>query len=175
MSPALEEHKVTKALLITFALGLATAMGVGQKPVEDLEGKLLETGTFHGEEVSARSGERWLGLHVTADTSTLLSYIIKVKAVHDEIVENLAQAHRIDPHRGADAQIDAAEHCNFLQVWDTGIGDCGPLDDVWTLDLAKVTAWTNSYNALVGETCARLAKPDQVCPNDCGRPLSPSD
>ncbi len=55
-----------------------------------------------------------------------------------------------------------------------GIGDCGSLDDVWTLH-PKVTAWTNSFNALIGETCARVAKPDQVCPNDCGRPLSPSD
>jgi hypothetical protein len=109
MSPALEEHKMTKALLITFALGLATAMGVGRKPVEDLEGKLLETGTFHGEEVSARSGERWLGLHVTADTSTLLSYVIKVKAVHDEIVDE-----KEDQETGKEISVDLPVEPMFL-------------------------------------------------------------
>jgi hypothetical protein len=51
-----------------------------------------------------------------------------------------------------------------------GIGDCGPLDDVWTLDLATGTTWENPWKALIGETCARLAKPDQMCPLDCGRP-----
>ena len=51
-----------------------------------------------------------------------------------------------------------------------GIGDCGPLDDVWTLDFATGMTWENPWKALIGETCARLAKPDQMCPLDCGRP-----
>ncbi|HYO90684.1 MAG TPA: hypothetical protein VEQ40_03580, partial [Pyrinomonadaceae bacterium] len=51
-------------------------------PVESLEdweppksprhsARLLETGEFHGEEVKARTGERWLGLYLTKKGSFL--------------------------------------------------------------------------------------------------------
>ncbi|HUS66076.1 MAG TPA: kelch repeat-containing protein, partial [Kofleriaceae bacterium] len=36
-----------------------------------------------------------------------------------------------------------------------GGGDCGPLDDTATLDLAAPTAWKAVFNAQVGETCFR--------------------
>lgn len=66
------------------ALGNAGS-GAGQKPAPHIQ--LLETGDFHGEEVKARTGERWLGLHVSDHGSLLLSYRIKVEAVHDGIVD----------------------------------------------------------------------------------------
>ncbi len=59
--------------------------------------------------VSARSGERWLGLHVTADTSTLLSYVIKVKAVHDEIVDE-----KEDQETGKEISVDLPVEPMFL-------------------------------------------------------------
>lgn len=49
--------------------------------------RLLETGQFHGEEVSARTGERWLGLYVTKGRSSLTPSTLIVKRVHDPIVD----------------------------------------------------------------------------------------
>jgi hypothetical protein len=48
---------------------------------------LVETGEFHGDEVSAKSGERWLGLFPTAGGFTLLPTTLKVEAVHDSVVD----------------------------------------------------------------------------------------
>jgi N-acetylneuraminic acid mutarotase len=55
-----------------------------------------------------------------------------------------------------------------------GASDCGPMDDVWTLDLTAPTAWTPAVPALIDETCQRRAMPGQTCqppPNDCTNPL----
>jgi hypothetical protein len=51
-----------------------------------------------------------------------------------------------------------------------GVTDCGPIDDLWLLDL-KSHSWSNPWKAQVGETCARQAAAGQSCPNDCGAPL----
>src|SRR5262245_55043097 len=56
-----------------------------QKPEPVLPVGLLETGEFHGEEVTAQTGERWLGLHITNDHSTLIGYRLTVEKVHDPI------------------------------------------------------------------------------------------
>jgi hypothetical protein len=48
---------------------------------------LIETGEFHGDEIPARSGERWLGLFPTAGGFALLPATVKVEAVHDMIVD----------------------------------------------------------------------------------------
>jgi hypothetical protein len=55
-----------------------------------------------------------------------------------------------------------------------GSGDCGPLDDTWTLDFAAPTAWRPLYTAMVGETCQRRATAGQQCmdpSNDCTNPF----
>lgn len=55
-----------------------------------------------------------------------------------------------------------------------GSSDCGPLDDVWTLDLAAPTRWTTVVPAKIDETCQRRAMPGQLCqppPMDCTTPL----
>lgn len=49
--------------------------------------QLLETGDFHGEEVQARSGEKWLGLLITGKDSTLLPFRLKVETVYDDITD----------------------------------------------------------------------------------------
>ncbi len=56
------------------------------KPPRANRVQLLETGEFHGEEVSAKTGERWLGVHVSEQGSLLLPYRLTVKAVHDPII-----------------------------------------------------------------------------------------
>lgn len=51
--------------------------------------KLLETGEgFHGEEVKAKSGEIWLGLFKERKGYSLRSTKIKIRRVHDEIVDD---------------------------------------------------------------------------------------
>jgi hypothetical protein len=55
-----------------------------------------------------------------------------------------------------------------------GAGDCGPLDDVWTLPLDQPTAWSPVFPAMIGETCQRRAAPGMSCqppPNDCTAPF----
>lgn len=49
--------------------------------------QLLETGEFHGDEVSAKTGETWLGLFKTGDGFSMLETIIDVETVHDVIVD----------------------------------------------------------------------------------------
>ncbi len=49
--------------------------------------QLLETGQFHGDEVKARTGERWLGLFPVANGFALLPSTISVDAVFDPIVD----------------------------------------------------------------------------------------
>jgi len=49
---------------------------------------LLETGVFHGNEVTAQTGERWLGLYVEGESSVLLPYRLTVDTVFDDIVDH---------------------------------------------------------------------------------------
>jgi hypothetical protein len=49
--------------------------------------RLIETGEFHGDEVRARTGEQWLGLYVARTDSALSPTIVRVKRVHDPIVD----------------------------------------------------------------------------------------
>lgn len=48
---------------------------------------LIETGAFHGDEITANSGERWLGLFPTAKGFSLLRATLTVLAVHDPVVD----------------------------------------------------------------------------------------
>ncbi|MFN2517325.1 MAG: hypothetical protein ABR556_14040, partial [Pyrinomonadaceae bacterium] len=49
--------------------------------------QLLETGDFHGEEVTARSGEKWLGLYETKPDSVLLPYRLKIDIIYDDLID----------------------------------------------------------------------------------------
>jgi hypothetical protein len=48
---------------------------------------LLETGSFHGDEVKVRSGEKLLGLYIDRRGSSLISTTVRVRRVVDEIVD----------------------------------------------------------------------------------------
>jgi hypothetical protein len=67
-------------LLIAVSV-VAAAQGTGN-PVQ-----LLQTGTFHAGEVTAQSGERWLGLSPTRSGFAWRSFRIATKRVQDLIVD----------------------------------------------------------------------------------------
>ena len=53
--------------------------------------QLLQVGAFHGNEVSAESGEVWLGLYSTPDGYTLIPSRITVETVYDPFVDNAGE------------------------------------------------------------------------------------
>ncbi len=59
-------------------------------PIES-EIQLLQVGVFHGDEVSAESGEVWLGLYLTPDGYTLIPSRIAVETVYDPFVDNAGE------------------------------------------------------------------------------------
>ncbi|RKU08436.1 hypothetical protein C6502_14545 [Candidatus Poribacteria bacterium] len=59
-------------------------------PVES-EIQLLQVGAFHGDEVSAESGEIWLGLYSTPDGYALIPSTITVETVYDPFVDNAGE------------------------------------------------------------------------------------
>lgn len=73
----------TFVYLICVVLCFSTAAAVKTTP----KVQLLETGQFHGEEVAARTGERWLGLFPAANGFALLPSTIAVDTVFDPIVD----------------------------------------------------------------------------------------
>ncbi len=50
--------------------------------------QILQVGVFHGDEVSAESGEAWLGLYSTPDGYVLITSRITVETVYDPLVDN---------------------------------------------------------------------------------------
>src|SRR6185436_3206439 len=80
-----------KILLILFGTLAATAVN-NSAGISQQSQRLIEPGEFHGEEISAQSGEKWLGLHITDENSMLLIYRLKVDAVNDLVVDEEGQA-----------------------------------------------------------------------------------
>ncbi len=76
---------VTTTILLLFAMlsSSVSSPGVACPP----EATLLEVGEFHGDEVSAETGEQWLGLHVSEKGSLLINHTITVETVHDPIID----------------------------------------------------------------------------------------
>ena len=70
----------------TVLLGLILVFGFS---VFAQKGKIeiIETGAFHGDEISAKTGENWLGLLKQNGNYTLLPVVITVVNVHDPIVD----------------------------------------------------------------------------------------
>jgi hypothetical protein len=68
--------------LAVFLAVLAPAHGASRG------GALLTPGDFHGDEVSARSGERWLGLFSSPGGWQLRPATLRVSRVHDPIVDD---------------------------------------------------------------------------------------
>ncbi|HUS09668.1 MAG TPA: hypothetical protein VMZ30_04305 [Pyrinomonadaceae bacterium] len=75
-------------LLIALSAAANNRASVAQHPQ-----RVIEPGQFHGEEVTAQSGEKWLGLHITDDDhSILLPYRLTIEAVNDLTVDEDGQA-----------------------------------------------------------------------------------
>ncbi len=79
--------KATMVVVILVILGLGR---VGES--SGIDGtrrhiQLLEMGEFHGEEVTARSGEKWLGLYQTDPDSVLLPYRLKIENIYDDLID----------------------------------------------------------------------------------------
>lgn len=70
--------------------------------------RVLETGQFHGEEVTAKTGEHWLGLRIDGDRSTLLPYTLTIETVHDPLVDEK------DQKTGAKVSVDLPLEPRFL-------------------------------------------------------------
>ena len=64
-----------------------TTQGRGTK-LSKPEVQILQVGYFHSDEVSAKSGEVWLGMYPTKDGYELIPSTINVEAAHDPIVDD---------------------------------------------------------------------------------------
>ena len=81
-----------KTTIFTLVLVLLAVISpINSAGISQSDQRLIEPGVFHGEEVMARSGEKWLGLHINDENSMLLTYRLKVTAVQDTLVDNEGQ------------------------------------------------------------------------------------
>ncbi|MDQ6652952.1 MAG: hypothetical protein M3Y84_09420 [Acidobacteriota bacterium] len=80
----------TKATLFVLVVVSLAVVHVGKSSGIDSTHshiQLLETGDFHGEEVTARSGEKWLGLYKTEPDAVLLPYRLKIDTIYDDLTD----------------------------------------------------------------------------------------
>ena len=77
----------TIALLLLFSMISSSVRPSSATVTCPPEATLLEVGEFHGDEVSAETGEQWLGLHVSEKGSLLINHTITVESVHDPIID----------------------------------------------------------------------------------------
>ncbi|MCA1605788.1 MAG: hypothetical protein LC775_10020, partial [Acidobacteria bacterium] len=79
--------KITITILMLFSLAGGPAKVLNRSRACPPEARVLEVGEFHGEEVKAQTGEKWLGLHISKGESMLLNYQLTVESVHDPLVD----------------------------------------------------------------------------------------
>jgi hypothetical protein len=72
----------------SLALLLAANVGVPRASV-------VECGEWHGHEVTARTGERWMGLVLDGDRFRWRPYLLTVAVVHDPVVDGPGKAVRV--------------------------------------------------------------------------------
>ncbi|MDH3495007.1 MAG: hypothetical protein OEM82_15760 [Acidobacteriota bacterium] len=65
-------------LAITFTVGT---------PAVAQELRVIETGSFHGEEVDVKDGELWLGLYKRADSYMLMPSYLTIVSVYDAVID----------------------------------------------------------------------------------------
>ena len=82
--------KRSLTMLIVF-IALAASANKSASVVQHPQ-RVIEPGEFHGEEITAQSGEKWLGLQITNENSLLLNYRLTVSAVNDLVVDEEGQA-----------------------------------------------------------------------------------
>ena len=84
------EVNIKKACLVAVVAGyicfLAISMAPGDVP------QILLTGTFHGNEVRAHSGDKWLALVPSGEGYALEETLIRVESVKDELQDEDGEA-----------------------------------------------------------------------------------
>lgn len=78
--------KMMTGILVILSLTSVTINGNRSNTCPS-ELRLLEVGEFHGEEVQAQTGEKWVGLYISGDKSMLLNYQLTIEAVNDLVVD----------------------------------------------------------------------------------------
>jgi hypothetical protein len=77
---------VLTSLLLVLSLAVSPCVRA-QRRASRTGVRLVETGGFHGDEVSARTGETWLGLYVSKGRSVLVPSVVKVEPANDAVVD----------------------------------------------------------------------------------------
>jgi hypothetical protein len=74
---------VKLSLFLVFLIALAVPSIINPRP----KVRVIETGRFHGDEIHAKSGQKWLGLFVDRRRSALRYSTIRVQRVFDEMTD----------------------------------------------------------------------------------------
>ena len=83
------KRKILRATCIALSAALLFfALGGTSAEEKESEIQLIETGEFHGEEVTAETGEQWLGLFPAEKGFALLLSTVAIDAVYDPIVDS---------------------------------------------------------------------------------------
>jgi len=125
-------------LTVVCLVFVCAATGAIQKPTTARGVSLVEIGEFHGDEVIARTGEKWLGLHISDHDSTLLNYRLTVQSVHDTVVDD-----GTDQETGKRVSIDLPLQPIFLLKGAMMLSD-GPVTTVFKGGNSEITLKTES-------------------------------
>lgn len=79
--------KTTKRIAVPLSLLLASTVAISYAGPRADRVHLIETGQFHGDEIAARTGQRWLGLYVNGRGSVLRYSRIRVRTVSDDVTD----------------------------------------------------------------------------------------
>jgi len=77
----------TKRIALPLSLLLAATVAISYARPRGDRVHLIETGQFHGDEISAKTGQQWLGLYVT-ERGAMLRYLrLRVTTVFDDVTD----------------------------------------------------------------------------------------
>ena len=108
--------------------------------------RLLETGEGHGDEIQARSGERWLALVATKDGFAWRTGAITIRPVQDGVIDDVGQK------TGKEVIFSGPTPLFLLRNWDLPItavrtAFAAPAQDSQALQGQGVPAWAASKPA----------------------------
>ena len=137
-----------RSLTMLILLAALVAPAENSAGISQQTQRLIEPGEFHGEEVSAQSGEKWLGLHVTDDDhSILLSYRLSVNAVNDPLVDDNDQS------SGKKVSVDLPLEPRFLIRGLKNVS-AGPVTTVFDEgESESILAESSAITLKLGEAC----------------------
>ena len=118
---------VITTILLLFAMMSSSVSSPRARVACPPEAGLLEVGEFHGDEVTAETGEQWLGLHVSEKGSLLINHTITVESVQDPIIDES------DQKTGKKVSIDLPLDPIFL-VNSDWVLESGPVETVFEGD-----------------------------------------